>query len=83
MTQFIKRLLDNYRQLFKGVEIRETKQMGDRVSDLWSEIEERSLFLNSEVEMQWPIDKEEVEASNYPYPYKIDNTWDWKEKTFD
>lgn len=40
------------------------------------------MFLNAEVDRQWPLENIENEdgAESYPYPYKISNTWDWKEK---
>lgn len=28
--------------------------------------------------MQWPSEKDDSQPSKYPYPYAIDNTWDWK-----
>ena len=50
----------------------------------WSEIEDASLFLNTEVDQLWPVDQEEgVGEEQYPYPYQIDTAVEeggWKEK---
>lgn len=40
------------------------------------------MFLNSEVDNQWPCENQEKidAAEQYPYPYTIDNVWQWKKK---
>ncbi len=47
---------------------------------MWKELEEKALFHNTEVDQQWPCEKEDNESESYPYPYQIVNAWDWKQK---
>jgi hypothetical protein len=52
LIQFVKRLLDHYkRQYGEKVDINEVRQKGESLNPLWVEIEEKAIFLNSEVDV--------------------------------
>eukprot|EP00347_Sterkiella_histriomuscorum_P002563 403367666 len=82
LQQFVKRMLDNYKKQFiDKIVIEEVKQKGESLVPLWVEIEEKAIFLNSEVDFQWPCERNDNESESYPYPYQISNTQEWKTKT--
>ncbi|CDW90641.1 UNKNOWN [Stylonychia lemnae] len=82
LIQFVKRLLDNYKiQFLDKIEISEVRQKGESLLPLWVEIEEKAIFMNSEVDLSWPCEKEDIESELYPYPYAIQNSWDWNSKS--
>jgi len=51
-------------------------------SNIWIDIEEKAMFMNSDFDYSWPCDRNinEPDLETYPYPLKITN-WDIKEKT--
>ena len=72
LIQFVKRYLDNYRRQYNDkIVIDEVKQKGESLVPLWVEIEEKAIFLNSEVDVSWPCEKKDIESETYPYPYTI------------
>lgn len=72
----------NYKNLHKNMTYNEFKQKGESISDIWQEIEDKALFLNTEVDSLWPNEKKINEAIKYPYPYRISNDTDWTMKPF-
>lgn len=82
LTQFAKRVVENYKANNIGVLVDEVKQKGETLPQVWSEIQDKRT--NSEGDNLWPCDvgqdAQSSEAESYPYPYMIDNTWEWTNK---
>jgi len=43
-------MLNNYKNLHPDVEVVETKQKGESISGIWSDLEDKAMYLNSEVD---------------------------------
>lgn len=38
------------------------------------------MYMNSDINILWPAEKEENDILGYPYPYQIENVDEWKKK---
>ena len=46
--------------------------MGEDIEGVWKEVEDSFIYLNSDINIIWPIDKQRIAISNYQYPYSLE-----------